>query len=169
MSEAERAPRGGRQGSLRQSEGHRVENVRDRWADLMLGDAKYTDMSVEMTTIADELQKCDPEMTVKDTQIRESYRRFCEKNPQLLESEEIVVPATAKDRELPAKSSRRPFKKILVLAAALVLMLSLLTVQASGFNLFRILAEWTASVLQLGNDSSAQILIEENNLAETCT
>ena len=34
MSEAERAPNGGRQGSLKQSEGHWRENIRDRWAEL---------------------------------------------------------------------------------------------------------------------------------------
>ena len=165
MSEAKRAPRDGRQGSLKkQSEGHRLEIIRDRWADLMLGETEYDDMSAEMADIVDALQKCDSEMAVTDTQIQESYQRFCEKNLQFLESEEIAVPAAAKNRELPAKSSRKPFKRILILAAALVLMLSLLTVQASGFNLFRALAEWTASVLQLGNDSSAQISVGENDL-----
>lgn len=164
MSDAARAPRGGRQGSLKQSEGHQVEIIRDRWAELMLAETEYDDMSAEVTDIVDALQMCDPEMTVTDTQIQESYQRFCEKNPQLLESEEIAAPAAAKDRELPAKSSRKPFKRILVLAAALLLVLSLLTVQASGFNLFRALAEWTASVLQFGNDPSAQISVGENDL-----
>lgn len=165
MSEAERAPNGGRQGSLKQSEGHWKEDVRDRWAELMLENAEYDDLSAELTDIVDELQKHDPEMTVTDAQVQRSYLRFCEKNPQLLESEETAVPAAAKRVELSATPSRKPFKKLLVLAATLVIVLSLFTVQASGFNLFRTLAEWTASVLRTGNNSSAQISMEKNDLA----
>lgn len=165
MSEAERAPNGGRQGSLKQSEGHWRENIRDRWAELMLENAEYDDLSAGLTDIVDELQKHDPEMTVTDAQVQRSYLRFCEKNPQLLESEETAAPAAAKRVELSATSSRKPFKKLLVLAATLVIVLSLFTVQASGFNLFRTLAEWTASVLRIGNNSSAQISMGENDLA----
>lgn len=165
MSEAERAPNGGRQGSLKQSEGHWKENIRDHWAELMLEDAEYDDLSAELIDIVDELQKHDPEMTVTDTQVQRSYLRFCEKNPQLLESEETAAPAAAKRVELSATPSRKPFKKLLILAATLVIVLSLFTVQASGFNLFRTLAEWTASVLRIGNDSSEQISMEKNDLA----
>ena len=102
MSEAERAPNGGRQGSLKQSEGHWRENIRDRWAELMLEDAEYDDLSAGLTDIVDELQKHDPEMTVTDAQVQRSYLRFCEKNPQLLESEEAAAPAAAKRRNLSA-------------------------------------------------------------------
>lgn len=165
MSEAERAPNGGRQGSLKQSEGHWRENIRDRWAELMLEDAEYDDLSAELIDIVDELQKHDPEMTVTDTQAQRSYLRFCEKNPQLLESEETAAPAAAKRRNPSATPSRKPFKKLLILAATLVVVLSLFTVQASGFNLFRTLAEWTASVLRIRNDSSEQISMGENDLA----
>ena len=165
MSEAERAPNGGRQGSLKQSEGHWKENIRDRWAELMLEDAEYDDLSAELIDIVDELQKHDPEMTVTDTQVQRSYLRFCEKKPQLLESEETAAPAAAKRVELSATPSRKPFKKLLILAATLVIVLSLFTVQASGFNLFRTLAEWTSSVLRIGNDSSEQISMEKNDLA----
>lgn len=165
MSEAERAPNGGRQGSLKQSEGHWRENIRDRWAELMLENAEYDDLSAELIDVVDELQEHDPEMTVTDTQVQRSYLRFCEKNPQLLESEETAAPAAAKRRNLSATPSRKPFKKLLVLAATLVIVLSLFTVQASGFNLFRTLAEWTASVLRIGNDSSEQISMGENDLA----
>lgn len=165
MSEAERASNGGRQGSLKQSEGHWKEHIRDHWAELMLEDAEYDDLSAELIDIVDELQKHDPEMTVTDTQVQRSYLRFCEKNPQLLESEETAAPAAAKRVELSATPSRKPFKKLLILAATLVIVLSLFTVQASGFNLFRTLAEWTASVLRIGNDSSEQISMEKNDLA----
>lgn len=165
MSEAERAPNGGRQGSLKQSEGHWRENLRDRWAELMLENAEYDDLSAELIDVVDELQKHDPEMTVTDTQVQRSYLRFCEKNPQLLESEETAAPAAAKRRNLSATPSHKPFKKLLILAATLVVVLSLFTVQASGFNLFRTLAEWTASVLRIGNDSSEQISMGENDLA----
>ena len=165
MSEAERAPNGGRQDSLKQSEGHWRENIRDRWAELMLENAEYDDLSAELIDVVDELQKHDPEMTVTDAQVQRSYLRFCEKNPQLLESEETAAPAAAKRGEPSATPSRKPFKKLLILAATLVIVLSLFTVQASGFNLFRTLAEWTASVLRIGNDSSEQISMEKNDLA----
>ena len=105
-------------------------------------------------------------MTVTDTQVQESYKRFCEKNPQLMEPEKIAAPAAAESKKPLAKSSRKPFERIVALAATLVLMLTLFTVQASGSNLFRTLAEWTASVLRIGTDSSGQVSMGENDLTE---
>lgn len=166
MSEAERVPRGGRPGALKQTKGHQEETIRDHWAELVLGAGDSDDMLSELTDIAEALQKHNPEMTVTNTQVQESWRRFCTKNPQLLEPDETTAPAAAESSELPAKPSRKPFKRLLILAAALALLLSLFTVQASGFDLFRTLAEWTASVLRIGNDAPAQITMGENDLAE---
>lgn len=164
MSEAERVPWGGRPGALKQTKGHQEETIRDHWAELVLGTGDSDDMPSELTDIAEALQKHNPEMTVTNTQVQESWRRFCTKNPQLLEPDETTAPAAAESSELPAKPSRKPFKRLLILAAALALLLSLFTVQASGFDLFRTLAEWTASVLRIGNDAPAQITMGENDL-----
>ena len=166
MSEAERVLRDSGQGSLKQSGGHRERELRDRWAELLLGDSSCDDVDTELSDIAELLQEYDPDMTVTDTQVQESYKRFCEKNPQLMEPEKIAAPAAAESKKPLAKSSRKPFKRIVALAATLVLMLTLFTVQASGSNLFRTLAEWTASVLRIGTDSSGQVSMGENDLTE---
>lgn len=166
MSEAERVLRDSGQGSLKQSGGHRERELHDRWAELLLGDSSCDDVDAELSDIAELLQEYDPDIAVTDTQVQESYMRFCEKNPQLLEPEKIAAPAAAESKKPLAKSSRKPFKRIVVLAATLVLMLALFTVQASGSNLFRTLAEWTASVLRIGTDSSGQVSMGENDLAE---
>lgn len=166
MSEAERVLRDSGQGSLKQSGGHRERELRDRWAELLLGDSSCDDVDTELSDIAELLQEYDPDMTVTDTQVHESYKRFCEKNPQLMEPEKIAAPAAAESKKPLAKSSRKPFKRIVALAATLVLMLTLFTVQASGSNLFRTLAEWTASVLRIGTDSSGQVSMGEHDLTE---
>lgn len=166
MSEAERVLRDSGQGSLKQSGGHRERELRDRWAELLLGDSSCDDVDTELSDIAELLQEYDPDMTVTDTQVQESYKRFCEKNPQLMEPEKIAAPAAAESKKPLAKSSRKPFKRIVALAATLVLMLTLFTVQASGSNLFRTLAEWTASVFRIGTDSSGQVSMGENDLTE---
>ena len=166
MSEAERVLRDSGQGSLKQSGGHRERELRDRWAELLLGDSSCDDVDTELSDIAELLQEYDPNMTVTDTQVQESYKRFCEKNPQLMEPEKIAAPAAAESKKPLAKSSRKPFERIVALAATLVLMLTLFTVQASGSNLFRTLAEWTASVLRIGTDSSGQVSMGENDLIE---
>lgn len=166
MSEAERVLRDSGQGSLKQSGGHRERELRDRWAELLLGDSSCDDVDTELSDIAELLQEYDPDMTVTDTQVQESYKRFCEKNPQLMEPEKIAAPAAAESKKPLAKSSRKPFKRIVALAATLVLMLTLFTVQTSGSNLFRTLAEWTASVLRIGTDSSGQVSMGENDLTE---
>ena len=166
MSEAERVLRDSGQGSLKQSGGHRERELRDRWAELLLGDSSCDDVDTELSDIAELLQEYDPDMTVTDTQVQESYKRFCEKSPQLMEPEKIAAPAAAESKKPLAKSSRKPFERIVALAATLVLMLTLFTVQASGSNLFRTLAEWTASVLRIGTDSSGQVSMGENNLTE---
>ena len=132
----------------------------------LLGDSSCDDVDTELSDIAELLQEYDPDMTVTDTQVQESYKRFCEKNPQLMEPEKIAAPAAAESKKPLAKSSRKPFKRIVALAATLVLMLTLFTVQASGSNLFRTLAEWTASVLRIGTDSSGQVSMGENDLTE---
>lgn len=166
MSEAERVLRDSGQGSLKQSGGHRERELRDRWAELLLGDSSCDDVDTELSDIAELLQEYDPNMTVTDTQVQESYKRFCEKNPQLMEPEKIAAPAAAESKKPLAKSSRKPFERIVALAATLVLMLTLFTVQASGSNLFRTLAEWTASVLRIGTDSSGQVSMGEHDLTE---
>lgn len=166
MSEAERVLRDSGQGSLKQFGGHRERELRDRWAELLLGDSSCDDVDTELSDIAELLQEYDPNMTVTDTQVQESYKRFCEKNPQLMEPEKIAAPAAAESKKPLAKSSRKPFKRIVALAATLVLMLTLFTVQTSGSNLFRTLAEWTASVLRIGTDSSGQVSMGENDLIE---
>ena len=166
MSEAERVLRDSGQGSLKQSGGHRERELRDRWAELLLGDSSCDDVDTELSDIAELLQEYDPNMTVTDTQVQESYKRFCEKSPQLMEPEKIAAPAAAESKKPLAKSSRKPFERIVALAATLVLMLTLFTVQASGSNLFRTLAEWTASVLRIGTDSSGQVSMGENDLIE---
>lgn len=166
MSEAERVLRDSGQGSLKQFGGHRERELRDRWAELLLGDSSCDDVDTELSDIAELLQEYDPDMTVTDTQVQESYKRFCEKNPQLMEPEKIAAPAAAESKKPLAKSSRKPFKRIVALAATLVLMLTLFTVQTSGSNLFRTLAEWTASVLRIGTDSSGQVSMGENDLIE---
>lgn len=166
MSEAERVLRDSGQGSLKQSGGHWERELRDRWAELLLGDSSCDDVDTELSDIAELLQEYDPDMTVTDTQVQESYKRFCEKNPQLMEPEKIAAPAAAESKKPLAKSSRKPFERIVALAATLVLMLTLFTVQASGSNLFRTLAEWTASVLRIGTDSSGQVSMGENDLTE---
>lgn len=166
MSEAERVLRDSGQGSLKQFGGHRERELRDRWAELLLGDSSCDDVDTELSDIAELLQEYDPDMTVTDTQVQESYKRFCEKNPQLMEPEKIAAPAAAESKKPLAKSSRKPFKRIVALAATLVLMLTLFTVQASGSNLFRTLAEWTASVLRIGTDSFGQVSMGENDLIE---
>jgi hypothetical protein len=166
MSEAERVLRDSGQGSLKQSGGHWERELRDRWAELLLGDSSCDDVDTELSDIAELLQEYDPDMTVTDTQVQESYKRFCEKNPQLMEPEKIAAPAAAESKKPLAKSSRKPFERIVALAATLVLMLTLFTVQASGSNLFRTLAEWTASVLRIGTESSGQVSMGENDLTE---
>ena len=166
MSEAERVLRDSGQGSLKQSGGHRERELRDRWAELLLGESNCGDADAELLGIAELLQEHDSDMVVTDTQVQESYKRFCEKNPQFMEPEKIAAPAAAESKKPLAKSSRKPFKRIVVLAATLVLMLTLFTVQASGSNLFRTLAEWTASVFRIGTDSSGQVSMGENDLTE---
>ena len=77
MSEAERALRDSGQGSLRQSGGHRERELRDRWAELLLGDGSCDDVATELANIADLLQEYDPDMAVADAQVQESYIGWC--------------------------------------------------------------------------------------------
>lgn len=164
MSEAERVPSDGRQDSLVQSNRHQ-EEYRDIWAELILDNNDEVFPVDELIAVANQMQRLDPDMVVTDRQVQDSYRRFCEKNPQLLSDDKDAVPAAAQNTGSSAKSSRKTFKKLLTVAAVLAIVSTLFTVQASGTNLFHTLARWTASVFGFVDSDPTQITIHHSDLA----
>ena len=164
MSEAERVPSDGRQDSLMQSNRHQ-EKYRDIWAELILDNSDEVFPVDELIAVANQMQRLDPDMVVTDRQVQDSYRRFCEKNPQLLSDDKDAVPAAAQNTGSSAKPSRKTFKKLLTVAAVLAIVSTLFTVQASGTNLFHTLARWTASVFGFVDSDPTQITIRHSDLA----
>lgn len=171
MSDAHKAPVGGSAGDkmeqihshLENDRDEKAERMRDELADLLFQPdaADFDDDRLE--ALLDALDEADTLPELPDTQ--ESLRAFQEKYAPLFASAEA---ATAE--AIPAfpekKHSRRPFLKVLPVAAALILLFGSVSAQAFGFDLFGALARWTAEIFHIGSDEVPHAEITLRPLAE---
>lgn len=173
MSDAHKAPVGGRAGDameqihshLKYDSNEQTERLRDELADLLfqLNDESFDDTRLE--ALLDALDQADPLPELPDT--KESLTAFHEKYAPLFASAEAAsAPNTTSSAFSEKKHFRRPFLKILPIAAALVLLFGSVSAQAFGFDLFGALARWTAEIFHIGSDEVPHAAITLRSLAE---
>jgi len=173
MSDAHKAPVGGRAGDameqihshLKYDSNEQTEHLRDELADLLFqsDDESFDDNRLE--ALLDALDQADPLPELPDTE--ESLNAFHEKYAPLFASAEAAsAQNTTSSAFSEKKHFRRPFLKILPIAAALVLLLGSVSAQAFGFDLFGALARWTAEIFHIGSDEVPHAAITLRPLAE---
>ena len=173
MSDAHKAPVGGRAGDameqihshLKYDSNEQTERLRDELADLLfqLNDESFDDTRLE--ALLDALDQADPLPELPDT--KESLTAFHEKYAPLFASAEAAsAQNTTSSAFSEKKHFRRPFLKILPIAAALVLLFGSVSAQAFGFDLFGALARWTAEIFHIGSDEVPHAAITLRPLAE---
>ena len=173
MSDAHKAPVGGRAGDameqihshLKYDSNEQTEHLRDELADLLfqLNDESFDDTRLE--ALLDALDQADPLPELPDT--KESLNAFHEKYAPLFASAEAAsAQNTTSSAFSEKKHFRRPFLKILPIAAALVLLFGSVSAQAFGFDLFGALARWTAEIFHIGSDEVPHAAITLRPLAE---
>ena len=171
MSDAHKTPVGGSAGDimeqihshLENDHDEKAERLRDELADLLFQSdaADFDDDRLE--ALLDALDKADPLPELPDTQ--ESLRAFQEKYAPLFASVEAAT-AEATPAFPEKKHSRRPFLKVLPIAAALILLFGSVSAQAFGLDLFGALARWTAEIFRIGSDEVPHAEITLRPLAE---
>ena len=171
MSDAHKAPVGGSAGDmmeqihshLENDHNEKAERLRDELADLLFQSdaADFDDDRLE--ALLDALDKADPLPELPDTQ--EGLRAFQEKYAPLFASAEAAT-AEATPAFPEKKHSRRPFLKVLPIAAALILLFGSVSAQAFGLDLFGALARWTAEIFRIGSDEVPHAEITLRPLAE---
>ena len=173
MSDAHKAPVGGRAGDameqihshLKYDSNEQTERLRDELADLLfqLNGESFDDTRLE--ALLDALDQADPLPELPDT--KESLTAFHEKYAPLFASAEAAsAQNTTSSAFSEKKHFRRPFLKILPIAAALVLLFGSVSAQAFGFDLFGALARWTAEIFHMGSDEVPHAAITLRPLAE---
>ena len=173
MSDAHKAPVGGRAGDameqihshLKYDSNEQTERLRDELADLLFQSDNESFDDNRLEALLDALDQADPLPELPDTE--ESLIAFHEKYAPLFASAEAAsAQNTTSSAFSEKKHFRRPFLKILPIAAALVLLLGSMSAQAFGFDLFGALARWTAEIFHIGSDEVPHAAITLRPLAE---
>ena len=173
MSDAHKAPVGGRAGDameqihshLKYDSNEQTEHLRDELADLLFQSDNESFDDNRLEALLDALDQADPLPELPDT--KESLNAFHEKYAPLFASAEAAsAQNTTSSAFSEKKHFRRPFLKILPIAAALVLLFGSVSAQAFGFDLFGALARWTAEIFHIGSDEVPHAAITLRPLSE---
>ena len=173
MSDAHKAPVGGRAGDameqihshLKYDSNEQTERLRDELADLLFQSDNESFDDNRLEALLDALDQADPLPELPDT--KESLNAFHEKYAPLFASAEATsAQNTTSSASSEKKHFRRPFLKLLPIAAALVLLFGSVSAQAFGFDLFGALARWTAEIFHMGSDEVPHAAITLRPLAE---
>lgn len=134
----------------------------DRLADLIFGATEQDFDTHALSALLAELEQSDPlpEGAIPDPE--ESLAAF----RSALDGEE-TDPVGPELHSRPKKISRKmTLRKLLPVAAILILMVSLMTPTASGSRLFEVLGRWTADIFQLEDDTDNYAIIRNRPLTE---
>lgn len=135
----------------------------DRLADLFFSADERDFDPEELDALLSELDASDPlpEGAIPDP--RESLADFRRKLDGEQETNPVGPELYSKSKKIPGRLTLR---KLLPIAAILILMISLMTPTASGSKLFEMLGRWTAEIFQLEDDTDNYAVIRNRPLAE---
>ena len=134
----------------------------DRLADLIFGATEQDFDTHALSALLAELEQSDPlpEGAIPDPE--ESLAAF----RSALDGEE-KDPVGPELHSRPKRISQKmTLRKLLPVAAILILMVSLMTPTASGSRLYEVLGRWTADIFQLEDDTNNYAMIRSRPLAE---
>lgn len=135
----------------------------DRLADLLFGADERDFDPEELDTLLAELDTSDPLPVGAIPDPRGSLADF----RSGLDRDEETNPVGPELHSNPKKiPGRMTLRKLLPIAAILILMISMMTPTASGSRLFEMLGRWTEDVFQLEDDTDNYAMIRNRPLAE---
>ena len=135
----------------------------DRLADLIFSADEGDFDPAELDALLGELDTSDPLPAGVIPDPRESLAAFRSKLNGEQETNTVGPELHSKPKKIPGRMTLR---KLLPVAAILILMISLMTPTASGSRLFEMLGRWTAEIFQLEDDTDNYAVIRNRPLAE---
>ena len=161
MSEIRRDPAfSGAGGRSEQIQGHptqhetQIERLQDQLADLLYP-SDGGEINVEaLDALLAEMEAVSPLPASLSTDPEEGLERFHRRYASVIETADTGNPAGASSAVSPKRHSIKPFARTLPFVAALILLLSTMTAQAFGVDVFSAIARWTAEIFRLDGGST---------------
>ena len=146
-------------------DGAQIERLQDQLADLLYpSDGGEIDVEALDALLA-EMEAVSPLPAPLSTDPEEGLERFRRRYASVLEAPEGGTGAGASPAP-ERRHSKRLFARIAALAAVLILLLSTVTAQALGVNLFQAIARWTSEIFRLDGGAAPYAMVTERPLAE---
>lgn len=156
-------------------DGAQIERLQDQLADLLYPpDGGEIDVEA-LDALLEQMEAVSPLPASLSTDPEEGLERFRRRYASVIEAESAGAETeTGTGTEVPTapekRHSKKPFPKMLPLAAVLILLLGAMTVQASGTNVFVTIARWTSEILRLGGFVPyAVVTVQPLEVGETAT
>lgn len=141
-----------------------IQRLQDRLADLLYpSDGGEIDVEA-LDSLLEQMEAVSPLPASLSTDPEESLKQFRRRYASVIETANA---GTAEDiSAVPEKRhSNRLFVRALPFAAALMLLLSSITAQAFGMNVFSVIARWTAEIFRLDGGSTPYATVSLRPLA----
>ena len=141
-----------------------IQRLQDRLADLLYpSDGGEIDVEA-LDSLLEQMEAVSPLPASLSTDPEESLKQFRRRYASVIETANA---GTVEDiSAVPEKRhSNRLFVRVLPFAAALMLLLSSITAQAFGMNVFSVIARWTAEIFRLDGGSTPYATVSLRPLA----
>ena len=172
MSETRREPAFSGAGERsEQIQGHptqgeaQLERLQDQLAELLYpSDGGEIDVEA-LDALLERMEAVSPLPASLSTDPEEGLERFRRRYASFIEAADAGAP-----EEVPSaperRHSKKPFARMLAIAAVLILLLSTVTAQAFGVNVFAAIARWTSEIFRLDGGSTPYAMVTESPLEE---
>lgn len=152
-------------------DGAQIERLQDQLADLLYPpDGGEIDVEA-LDALLEQMEAVSPLPASLSTDPEEGLERFRRRYASVIEAESAGAETeTGTGTEVPAtpekRHSKKPFAKMLPLAAVLILLLGTVTAQAFGVNVFGAIVRWTSEIFRLDGRSTPYAVVTLRPLEE---
>ena len=142
-----------------------LERLQDQLAELLYpSDGGEIDVEA-LDALLERMEAVSPLPASLSTDPEEGLERFRRRYASFIEAADAGPP-----EEVPSaperRHSKKPFARMLAIAAVLILLLSTVTAQAFGVNVFAAIARWTSEIFRLDGGSTPYAMVTESPLEE---
>lgn len=142
-----------------------IERLQDQFVDLLYpSDGGEIDVEA-LDALLEQMEAVSPLPASLSTDPEEGLERFRRRYASVIEASDA---GAAEERPpVPEKRhSKKPFVRMLAIAAVVILLLSTVTAQAFGVNVFAAIARWTSEIFRLDGGSTPYAMVTVRPLEE---
>lgn len=142
-----------------------IERLQDQFVDLLYpSDGGEIDVEA-LDALLEQMEAVSPLPASLSTDPEEGLERFRRRYASVIEAADA---GAAEERPLvPEKRhSKKPFVRMLAIAAVVILLLSTVTAQAFGVNVFAAIARWTSEIFRLDSGATPYAMVTVRPLEE---